>query len=101
MAGGFDGPIKKLNRDTLMVKVKSKQQGDRLKAIDQLAGIRVVIDEYRMLNGSKGTVLSKTMSNTPIDVLMDALKSQNVIGIERMKTKVRGQLQETHRYILT
>ena len=99
--GQCDGNIKKQNRDTLLIKVKSKQQGDRLRQVTSIAGVETEVSEHKSLNQSKGTVFSKTMSNTPVDVLREALRDQGVVEIERMKTKVNGTLQESHRYIIT
>ena len=99
--GQCDGNIKKQNRDTLLIKVKSKQQGDRLRQVNRIAGVETEVSEHKSLNQSKGTVFSKTMSNTPVDVLKEALRDQGVVEVERMKTKVNGTLQESHRYIIT
>ena len=99
--GDYEGAIKKHSQDTLLIQVKSAQQGNRLRQVERLAGVEVDISEHRALNQCKGTVLSRTMSNTPLETLKEALKDQNVIEVERMKARINGELQETHRYILT
>ena len=99
--GRCDGPIKKQSRDTLLIKVNSRQQGEKLRQVQNIAGNAVVVREHGALNQSKGTVYSRAMSNSSLQSLKDALANQHVVEIERMKTKVNGQLQDTHRYILT
>ena len=99
--GKYDGNIKKEGSSALLIKVKSREQGEKLKEVHQLAGKQVEVKEHRTLNQSKGTVYSRAMSNTPIETLKEALKEQHVVNIERMKMWVQGQLKETDRYILT
>ena len=99
--GKYDGNIKKHSSSSLLIKVKSREQGIRLEQLNLIANKEVIISEHRTMNQSKGTVYSKAMSNTPINELLEALKDQRVIQIERMKARVQGELQETHRYILT
>ena len=93
--------IKKLNKDTLLIEVKSDNQGKKLKEVKKVANLEVVIREHQSLNQSQGTVYSEAMSNSSIEELLEALSDQHVIKIERMKKKVNGVLESTHRYIIT
>ncbi|MEL6805241.1 MAG: hypothetical protein AAFO91_15830, partial [Bacteroidota bacterium] len=98
---GTPEEIKKHNRDTLMIKIKTRQQAESLASIRKLASYNVNIMEHNQMNQSKGTVYSEAMSKTTIDRLMDALADQNVVVIERMKTWINHELVDTHRYNLT
>ena len=60
-----------------------------------------MISEHQSLNQSQGTVYSDAMSNSSIDELLEALSDQHAIKIERMKNKVNGVLEPSHRYIIT
>ena len=99
--GQYDGSIKKHSKDTLLIKVRSKEQGDRLKRVTTIAAVQVVVAEHAAFNQTKGTIYSKTMVNSSIDSLKEALKDQHVIDVERMKIKINGTLKETPRHILT
>ena len=98
---GIPDDIKKQNKDTLLIKVKSNIQGCNLSNITRLANYDVVVSENKALNQSRGTVYSEAMSHSTIDELQETLKSQNVIKVERMKKRVNGELVDTHRYIIT
>ena len=98
---GTPDEIKKHNRDTLLVKVKSRHQGNSLSNLEKLASYDVSVSENRLMNQSRGTVYSETMSNSTVDQLLNALSGQNVVNIERMKTRVNHNLVDTHRYIIT
>ena len=100
-AGNFADKISKQNRDTLLVKVCSNRQGEKLMTIQEIATYEVVISPHKSLNQSKGTTLSESMSMCTIEELMETLKDQNVTKIERMQRKINGELIPTHRYILT
>ena len=93
--------IKKLNKDTLLIEVKSDNQGKKLKEVKKIADLEVVIREHQSFNQSQGTVYSEAMSNSSIDELLEALSDQHAIKIERMKKRVSGVLEPTHRYIIT
>ena len=98
---GNPSMIKKQNRDTLLIEVKSDAQGNKLKEITALHDQPVQVTEHKTLNTCKGTVYSETMSNSSLQELQDALKDQQVSKIERMKRRVNGVLKDTHRHIIT
>ena len=93
--------IKKQNRETLLIKVKSRSQGQQLSNVKQIATYDVNVSEHNSLNQSKGTVYSEAMSQSSIETLEEALRSQKVIKVERMKKRENGVLVDTHRYIIT
>ena len=93
--------ISKLNKSSLLIEVKSEAQGKKLTLIKKLAEITVTAELHRTLNTVKGTVVSETMSQCSNEKLMSKLKTQGVTKIERMKTRVNGELVDTNRYILT
>ena len=98
---GKPAKIRKQNRDTLLIEVKSEQQGNKLKSVREIAQQQVETQEHTFLNQSRGTVLSEAMSNSSLEELQEVLEPQGVIKIERMKTRRNGTLVDTNRYILT
>lgn len=98
---GMPNSIKKQNRDTLLIEVKSEEQGKKLAAIKVIDRHEVYVQEHSSMNQSKGTLYSETLSNSTLDQLYNALKGQGVTKIERMKRKISGVLTDTHRYIIT
>ena len=98
---GNPAMIKKQNKDTLLIEVKSDAQGSKLKNITALHGQPVEVAEHKTLNTCKGTVYSETMSNSSLEELQDALEDQQVSKVERMKRWVNGVLKDTHRHIIT
>lgn len=98
---GIPESIKKINRDTLQIEVRSKEQGDKLSQVKEIASQEVLIEKHDNMNKVKGTVYSDTMANCTIDELQEALESQGVEKIERMKRRIGNELTETNRYILT
>ena len=98
---GIPEEIKKHSNNTLSIKVKSLKQGDSLRAINKLAAYEVDITENKQMNQSRGTVYSEAMSNSTIERLLEALANQNVVHIERMKTRINKELKDSHRYIIT
>ena len=53
---GEPAEIKKQNKDTLLIKVRSQNQGALLTNVTRIAGHGVVVSEHKSLNYSKGTV---------------------------------------------
>ena len=98
---GEPAEIKKQNKDTLLIKVRSRNQGSLLKEVTTIAGHEVAVFEHKALNQSKGTVFSETLSNIPVQEIEEALQDQHVIKVEKMKRRVNGELQDTNRYIIT
>ena len=64
---GEPAEIKKQNKDTLLIKVKSQNQGRILSGVTKIADYEVDVSEHKSLNQSKGTVYSETLSNIPIE----------------------------------
>ena len=98
---GIPTMIKKQNKETLLVKVKSENQGNLLQQIQELAQQKVAVESHKSLNQSKGTVFSEALSNSTQEEILEALKNQHVLKVERLKAKIRGELQDTHRYVFT
>ena len=53
--------IKKQNKDTLLIEVKSDAQGNKLKSITALHDQPVEVAEHKTLNTCKGAVYSETV----------------------------------------
>ena len=99
--GGEPENIKRQNKDTLLITVKSELQGNLLSQVKTLDRNEVSVTKHKTLNESRGTVYSECMANMSLEELHDILRDQNVTKVERMKRKVGNDLQDTHRYILT
>ena len=98
---GVPALIKKQNKDTLIIQVRSLNQGNLLKQVTELAQNPVTVKEHTSLNQCRGTVYSEALSNSSINEIEEALRNQQVAKVEGKKTKVRGELKNTHRYIIT
>ena len=98
---GIPKKITKLANDSLLVVTKSKTQSDKLTTITSLNNLAVIVEKHKSLNYVKGTLRSDSLTNSSEDEILDVLKNQGVIKVERMKTRRNGQLIDTNRYILT
>ena len=96
---GEPAEINKQNKDTLLIKVRSQNQGRILSGVTRNADYEVEVSEHKSLNQSKRTIYSETLSNISIEQLQKALKDQHVIMVERMKRRTNGELQDTHHYL--
>ena len=82
-AGG-ELDIKHMGRYTLLLKAKSRQQGERILQITEIAGKTAEAKVHQSLNYSKGTVHSKWFGTESIQEIRDELNDQGVVGVERM-----------------
>ena len=98
---GVPTKISKLNKDSLLIEVKSNPQGKKLMEIKYITGLEVIVTEHKSMNQCKGTLYSETLSNSTEEELMECLHEQGVIKVERIKRRAYGDLVDTHRYILT
>ena len=98
---GIPKKISKLNRDSLLIEVKTNSQGKKLMEMKYITGFEVTVNEHKTMNQCKGTLYSETLSNSTEEELLECLNEQGVIKVERMKRRVYGDLVDTHRYILT
>ena len=98
---GVPTKISKLNKDSLLIEVKSNPQGKKLMEIRNITGLEVIVTEHKTMNQCKGTLYSETLSNSTEEELMECLHEQGVIKVERIKRREYGELVDTHRYILT
>lgn len=93
--------MSKINSSSLLIEVGSQAQLTKLNTIQRLAGNPVVIAKHNSLNSIKGTIYNANLSQNTADEITAALSDQGVVSVERMKTRVNGELIDTHRYILT
>ena len=98
---GIPALIKNQNKETLLIEVRSENQGNLLCQIQELGQHKVVIEQHRTLNQCNSTSCSESLSNSTIEEIEEVLKDQGVIKVERLKIKENGQLQDTHRYVFT
>ena len=82
-AGG-ELDIKHMGRYTLLLKAKSRQQGERILQITEIAGKTAEAKVHQSLNYSKGTVHSRWFGTESIQEIRDELNDQGVVGVERM-----------------
>ena len=90
-----------MGRYTLLLKAKSRQQGEQILQITEIAGKTAEAKVHQSVNYSKGTVYCKWFGTEPVQKIRDKLKDQGVVEVERMKTKRNGVVISTERYILT
>ena len=98
---GTPRKILKANRNSLLLETCNKTQSDKMLVVRTLADMPVVVSSFSKLNTERGIVRSKAMGQCTIDELLDCLSDQNVIDIQRMKTRKDGELVEIDTYILT
>ena len=92
--------ISKLSKNSILIEVCNAAQGATLAEIKAIAGHPVVVEAHKTMNITKGTVYSEAMAQSSEEEIMEQLKDQGVIQVERMKKKVNGTLTNTNRYIL-
>ena len=93
--------ITKMNKSSLLIIIDDSDQANKMQNINEIASQPIVIEPHRTLNSIKGTVYSEAMSQSTDEEILDQLKSQRVIKVERMKRRLGGQLVGTNRFILT
>ena len=98
---GHPKKISKMNRNSLLIVVTSKSQGDKLQTIRELCNNTITIQPHRTLNSIRGTVLSPTMAQSTDEEILDQLSGQGVIKVERMKRRHNEEFVNTNRFILT
>ena len=65
--------------------MQSENQGKKIMQIKKLGDLEVKVAEHEALNQCKGTAVSRAMSNSTIEELIEALADQKEINVERMK----------------
>lgn len=93
--------IKKLTDGLLGVKVNTKEQLDKLKTLENIEGKKTYIAPNDRLNKSWGIIYSPDLYTCQEDELLEHLKSQDVIKVERFKKKIGDTLQNTNSIKLT
>ena len=63
--------------------------------------MKVVVEKHRKMNSVKGTFKCPALSNSTESEILEAVREQDVIKVERMKRFSEGKLSDTHRYIFT
>ena len=98
---GTPKKIAQLSNDSLLIETLSKAQSEKVAAIKSLNELAVTVEKHKSLNYVKGTLKSDTLTNSTEEEILEVLKNQGVIKVERMKTRRDGNLINTNRYILT
>ena len=93
--------IRKVAKDSLLIEVHNDNQGQKLANVKSIANLQVLVEAHKSMNQVQGTIYSEALANNTEEEILAALKDQGVTKVERIKTFARGQLTDTHRYILT
>ena len=92
--------ISQLSNDSLLIETLSKTQSEKVANIKSLNELAVTVEKHKSLNYVRGTLRSDTLTNSTEEEILEVLKNQGVIKVERMKTRRDGNLINTNRYIL-
>lgn len=98
---GIPNKTSKLNKNSLLVQVKSENQAKKLLNLKRIDDKIITVELHKTMNFCKGTILSEALSQNSEEEILEAVKDQGVVKVERMKRKVDGVLTNTNRYIIT
>ena len=83
------------------MRANSENQSKKMTAIKTVDGNPVTVQPHRTMNRVVGTVYSETLSKSTTGEILEKLADCGVSKVERMKKRVKGELVETHRHIIT
>ncbi|XP_037816097.1 uncharacterized protein LOC119606601 [Lucilia sericata] len=93
---------KKLRNGTILVRTKNLNQANKLIQLNNLCeNINILVTWHNSLNYVKGVIYSNDLREIPDDEILNELKNQNVIKIEKIKRKVNNKIEETGLIIIT
>lgn len=96
VCGGEVSQCKKLRNGTILVKTKNvKQAMSLMKLISLTPSITIDVTEHKFLNTCKGVVYCNALRGIEESEILEELKSQSVIEVNKIFKKVNGVLQET------
>ena len=93
---GGELDIKHMGRYTLLLKAKSRQQGERILRITEIAGKTAEAKVHQSLNYSKGTIHSRWCGTESIQKIKDKLKAQGVVEVSNNLTNRSAAMQPAH-----
>ena len=86
---------------SLMIIARSAAESDKIKTMKSLVSCPVVVSGHDTLNQSRGVVYCKDLLRYSEDDLLDGLKDQGVVRVERIRKKVDGVLVLTPSLIVS
>lgn len=87
---------KKLRNGTILVKTKNLNQAKKLIELKNLSpNIDIAVSWHNSLNYAKGVIYSNDLRGIPEDEILNELKHQKVIKVEKIKRKVNDVVEET------
>lgn len=99
---GAGSTTKRLRDGTLLTKVTSKKQAQRITSLQTLGGIiDVEVKEHPTLNHSKGLIFCYDLKHLTEEEILDGLKGQKVTEVKKMNKKVNGEWVGTGSVIVT
>lgn len=100
---GLVGELKQIKkiRQGLLVETVSQAQSGKLQSVTKLLDFPVSVLCHTSLNISKGVVYSRELLCCTEEEILNELKSVGVTAVKRIKSRIRGQLQDTASHILT
>ncbi|XP_058811027.1 uncharacterized protein LOC131675916 [Topomyia yanbarensis] len=94
--------IKRIRDGKILVQTKTGKQANQLEKLKTLTeGINVSVTEHNTLNLSRIVISCKDLLYMKDDEILEELRPQKVIKLDRIKRKVDGELVETSSIILT
>lgn len=95
--------ISRLKDGDLLLKTVDRQQAAKLLRQEKFGGtINIKITEHPKLNLCSGTIFCRDLIRVSDDLILNELKDQKVVKVDRMKRKLEsGQLVDTGVFILT
>ena len=88
-------------RDGLLIETASAAQSRLLLRSNKLGDLNVEISPHGSLNKSRGVITCRDLLNCSVEEICSELRSQGVIDVRRMKTRINGELKESPSHILT
>jgi hypothetical protein len=102
VAQGRVQKISWLRNGTVLIKTVNLKQAMQLVKLTGLSPIyQVEVSEHNRLNSSKGVIRTRMLSSVSDEEFLSEMKSQNIIGIYRVKRKIDNVEKETGVYFLT
>ena len=86
---------------SLLVEARDAEESATIEAINRLASCDVSVVGHATLNQSRGVVYCKDLLRYSEEELLDGLKDQGVVRVERIRKKVDGVLTATPSIIVT
>lgn len=93
--------IVKSNRNTLLIEVKNRNQGEKLLKINKLAGKNTEVKPHPTLNTVRGVIRSQTLGACTEEEIVEHLSDQGVLECRRHKIKKNGEWTNTDMYFIT